>query len=409
MFNASVKKQHPLHPFCLELMVRSPKTKDEIHVSWMSESKSIFKFESNKNLSEQVLIASPELKKKINERIDDLCQKLKSKLLSTSLPTSIWSNAPDADVLTVDYAIIQDQDTTLSWDLRLVEFQAFTSLLTTGYLLHQVHQKLWPELANFQPWGSHYEGKPVQGTTHWKEICGQWQAGSESTVLLEHNPYQRPTSFDLMATSQLWNIPLIDPQQLKFNGTQLLAKLSTGETIPIKKIFNRLILSDIEKDLVSVKNIRDTDVKWHSHPAWYYGIHKGTATEVNFKFEPKNARANEWKSLNMPASSLVAKNIFSFGGKDLLISPNEAQLNSLQNANDWLIQPKYTAFPIFYDEDGTATFGEIRLIVNLKNIDQPWIAMQMIRLYRGHSAASSYLQGKRFEGITLLYNPPQSH
>ena len=407
MFNNTHQDRHPFHPLCFELIKKVPKTKHDLHSLWTQESGDSFIFTNDIMFSEFPIIASPELSNKLNNRTLDLCHDIKHKLKKNSLNSDLWPNAPDADVITIDYAIIQDQDSSLGWDIRLVEFQAFTSILATGFFLYKAHKILWPQLCESSAWGNRYGQQNIHDETQWKSICSQWQSSQLGCVLLEYNPQFRSSTFDLNATSRLWSIPIVEPHQLITNDSQLSAIQGDGKTIPVQKILNRLILSDIASDPVFIDKIKHAQIQWHNHPAWYFAINKGTATEFSLRNEPINVRADNWRLLNLPATSLVAKNIYSCAGKDLLISPSEMQLNTLQNAHEWLVQPKYCPFTVFQDDQKESIFAEVRLIVCLKNVEQPWIAMQLVKLYRGTLASASSFQGRQYEGVTLLHNPPQ--
>ena len=399
------QNNHPLHPLSFDLMQRAPRSKQQVHQEWMKANGGDFAFTGTTHFSELPLIASTALQQQLQTRVLDLCHTLKPRLKTQSLHALSWLHAPDADVLTVDYAVVEAPHTTCGWEIRLVEFQAFPSLIAMVHLLEQSHQILWPELNNMPPWVMPTKD---HSPALWKQACEHWQAGIDGTILLEYQPHKAGTYFDLQATSRLWQIPIVEPRQLKLYQGKLIATLENGKTIEVSKILNRLILSDLptnDSAIVLLKEI-DQTIQWHGHPAWYYAMHKGIASELSLKTEPRNVRADDWRALGLSAEKLVAKNIYSCGGKDLLLSPSAAQLDALHQAHDWIVQPRYKPYPIITAQDGAPIFAEMRLIVNIKNLDTPWIAAQIARLYRGDSASAGLYQGRPGEGTTLLHSAP---
>jgi hypothetical protein len=229
-------------------------------------------------------------------------------------------------------------------------------------------------------------------------------------MLLEYQAWQRGTLFDLHATSILWNLPIIEPHQIEFDDNGSVYSKQNGICTQHDKILNRLILSELDEPLQTQfqRQLQTVEAKWHSHPAWYFLVHKGLASEIKIPFEPANVRAHQWRDLGLPAPDLVAKNIFSCGGKDLHIAPSEQTLDQLPHADQWLVQPRYRPYPVMKTSAGAPVFAEIRLIVRLtQKSDRPWIAMQIARMYCADQASASFFQGREGEGATILHTPPK--
>jgi hypothetical protein len=196
-----------------------------------------------------------------------------------------------------------------------------------------------------------------------------------------------------------------------------MVRRENADSQRVGKILNRLILNDLSADDPAIALLQQAKLAWHSHPAWYFAIHKGIAAGLRLHNEPANVLASEWRSLGLPASQLVAKQIHSYAGQHILLHPDEAQLDALDHPHQWLIQPRFTPFGICHAPDGAPVYAELRLIIKLGEQSfmrdgmafqaqpTPWIAMQLARLYRGDMASASRVQGMAGEGLSVLYNP----
>ncbi len=403
--------QHPFHDLTFELQKQAPQSKARIHQLWANLAATSHVPAEPVLFSEWPLIASQRLQDKLTQRVTALCKVLQPKLKAELVQTQGWQHPQAADVLTVDYAIIVDEeDGADGWDIRLVEFQAFTSLLTMGYRLHQAHSQLWPQLASCPPWQTYGEDQD------WLNACRPWLAGGNNPALLEYQPWQRGTLFDLHASSVLWNLPIIEPHQIEIDTRGRLISNKNGQRTLHDKVLNRLILSELKaggQDCGQdggrfAHQLQSADVNWHSHPAWYFLVHKGLASEIKIPFEPINVRGHQWRDLNLPAHHLVAKNIFSCGGKDLRIGPSAQELDQLEQPENWLIQPRYRPYPVMTNQAGEKVYAELRLIVQLRAEAQPWIAMQIVRMYCAEQASASFFQGREGEGANILHRPPSA-
>ncbi|MBR7801353.1 hypothetical protein KDM90_15190 [Undibacterium sp. FT137W] len=349
--------------------------------------------------SEWPVIASHALQQRLCTRLNALCATLGPHLQAVRTLEKGWKQAHEADVLTVDYAIVEDGN---GWDIRLVEFQAFTSLLSTGFRLHQLHSDLWPELADCPPWHD------VGCDAEWLQNAREWVVGGNSPALLEHQVWQRGTLFDLYATSLLWDVPIVEPHQVEIDAQGRLFSILNGKRNQHDQILNRLILNELPTEHPFLENIKSAQLRWHSHPEWFFLVQKGLCADLKIPFEPRNVRADAWRELGINPEHLVAKKMDSCGGKDLLLSPNAKDLDQLDFAKNWLVQPRYTPYPIAENSQGDAVFAEIRLIVRLDPVKAPWIAMQIVRMYCAEQASASFFKGREGEGATILHTPPSS-
>ncbi|MBC3872685.1 hypothetical protein [Undibacterium flavidum] len=412
---------HPFHALTFELQSKVPQTKQRMHELWTQRAGTPHVPEQPVLFSEWPIVASQRLQEQLTRRVQALCQTLKPYLQKERVQAQGWQYGGGADVITVDYAIVCDKmDAEVSddvnddvnaeaegWDIRLVEFQAFTSLLTMGYRLHQVHSQLWPQLADCPPW------QKLSTEQAWLDRSRNWLAGGDNPVLLEFQPWQRGTLFDLHAASILWNLPIIEPGQIDIDAAGRLHSKQGGVRQHHDKILNRLILSELSElkddqqfSSQFLPQLKTAQLHWHSHPAWYFLVQKGLAADIKIPFEPENVKGHQWRNLNLPAQKLVAKNIYSCGGKDLHLGPDAQTLDQLQDAEQWLIQPRFRPYPVMRTQSGSPVYAEVRLILQLEETSEARIAMQIVRMYCAEQASASFFQGREGEGASILHTPP---
>ncbi len=386
----------PFDALGMELLAERPCSKQEMQNSWSSYAHTSYLPQQPKLFSEWPLIATNDLQHRLQQRLNALVTALQGRLGAAAMQATPWKNKQAADVLTVDFALVKEGDT---WDLRLVECQTFTSLLVTGFHVHQVHQERWPSLASTTAWDARI------GSAYWLDWCRRWVAGEGTAAILEHQPWQRGTLFDLHASSVQWGLPLIEPHQLQIDDHGALFSEIDGQKIVWQQILNRLILNEIDERNNFVEHIAANQCKWHSHPAWYDLVQKGVMAEIDIEGEPACVDASNWRALGMAPQKLVAKNKFSCAGKQIYIGPSAEELDALTPASDWLVQPRFEPYAIHTNQRGEQAFAEIRLIVRLEALQDPMIAMQLVRVYYGQQASASFFQGREGEGVTVLHRP----
>jgi hypothetical protein len=388
---------HPLHPLSFQLSKQKPGDKEQLVKEWCRASQSVQHPLPSEFQSEIPFIASDALQTALDARCAFLCKWLTPHVKAKIIQDRGFPRGRDADVLTIDFAIVRAPSSTLGWELRLVEFQAFASILATGYLMHQAFSAYWPELAGLTAWQT-----PPENAT-WLEATKDWLNPKQDAFLLDHSILHQKTSFDLLAAARMWNLPLIEPNQLILQSN---GRFESIPGIPIERLFNRLITHDLPDPAAFSSLIKHAEVTWHSHPEWYFLVHKGLMAHIPFGPDEKCTTGENWKNLGHAPADLVAKHMYSFAGTAVHLNLTEHDLASLQNPQDWLIQPKYAPLPLTLASDGAPLFAEIRLMVSLKNHDIPWTAMQLCRVHRGAMASASSIQKRPGEGISLLFRPP---
>ncbi|MGN6516497.1 MAG: hypothetical protein ACTHLR_11740 [Rhizomicrobium sp.] len=358
------------------------------------------RFPINPNwIGETPLVASRALIAALDDRIHDLLGWLKPRLGRQD--DSDWPMAPAADVLSADLAIVRAPDTERGWDLRWVELQTFTSLVSLIYTLHRAGAELWPELAPCTFWG-----KPPHGRD-WLSATKTWMAPAPDSILLEHNPWSQPTRADFEAARHWFGLTVTEPQALRPRAGRLERIDESGRLFAVPHIANRLILHEAENAEALTRMLSSASVSWHSHPVWYYRINKGVMPDLPLPQSQRCARGDRWRELGHPAEALVAKACRSYAGKSVLLTPDAKALDSLDDPQSWIVQPRFSSAPLIQAHDGAPLHGEIRCVIALpRDGADPWIVCRLARMTRGPMASANGWSGLPGEGAVPVYAPP---
>ena len=313
-------------------------------------------------------------------------------------PRPHWHGAR-ADVLALDLAFVEHPRQ--PFDLAWVEIQAFTSMLPTFHTLHQAQRRLH---GRDRRWLPH---DPVPGGAGWVDHLRRWVAPKPATVLIEDRPRERATWPDLDAARHWWQVAVHDWSEL-LPAHGLLYHPGTARHFG--HVWNRLILSDLspfERRRAEATLIAADKVGWHSHPAWYEGIHKGSLADVALAeheachwVEASPLRANGWH----PAGGWVAKAVGGHSGSGLLLAPTAEQLAALPTPRQWIVQNRFRQVPVGRHPDtGRPLFGEVRCMLGLEPGRPPWVMAWILRLSTNGIATLTGRQTVPGEGMTMLY------
>lgn len=303
------------------------------------------------------------------------------------------------DVLALDLAFVDHpkQPFGLAW----VEIQAFTSMLPTFHTLHRA-QRAMHRLPD--PWLPH---DPLPAGRNWLEQLRPWVAPHADTVLIEDRPRQRFTWPDLDAARHWWGVAVHDWRELVPSYGRLF---HPGTAREYRHVWNRLIFSDL-----SVLDRRQAEgllmaadrMTWHSHPAWYEGIHKGSLADVVLPAHEachwiEDARQRGGDGLD-PAH-WVAKAVGGHSGSGLMLAPTREQLSGLPGPRQWIVQNRFRQTPIgVHPATGQPLFGEVRCMLGLRPGHAPWVMAWILRLSTNGIATLTGRHTLPGEGMTLLY------
>ncbi|MFK4706096.1 hypothetical protein ABIC83_002935 [Roseateles asaccharophilus] len=395
----------PMHEMTASLAV-TPGVRERLQASWLRTVGSERAPMPLTQIAESPLVMSERLHSEVNARVADLCTWIQSKVAAGEWASDPrWPGVDAPDALAADLAIVHDPESPDGWGLRWVEFQAFHSLAASLYGIHLAALEEWPQLAGMAPF------ELPAGSTDWLQATRDWIAPTPAGVLLEHAPYAQGTAFDLVAASKLWGLDLVEPGDLRtVDGRLQRGDRGAWEDVP--HVFNRLILHEDTAWNRTQEVLSAGNATWRGHPAWFERIHKGLLPELPSASRERCARADRWRELGLPASALVLKSTLSWGGAAVRLDVTEEELDALAaqaESKDWIVQPRFTSYPVSTASDGTPVHAELRCLIALEPGKQPWLAGRLARLFRTGTASAKAWTGKPGEGMAPVYAPPAAY
>ncbi len=392
----------PLDPLSFELAERIPAPREAILGAW-NRLLDAPRFPIDQaSIAEPPLIGSRALIDLVDRRVLEVVEALKPQLARQDDPA--WPFAPAADVLSADLAIVRAPETKEGWDLRWVELQAFTSLVSTIYTLHRAAAEVWPELANLKFWGALPEGDD------WLDAARQWMAPEPGGILLENAPWSQPTRSDFEAARRWFGLAITDPKSLRARSGQLERCDGHGFWHPVPHVANRLILHEAEDRAHATRLLSSVTPSWNSHPAWYYRVDKGVLPELPLAPGERCVRADRWRELELPPERLVAKRSHSHSGKGVMLNVDASALDALPSPCEWIVQPRFMPMPVCQARDGADLYAELRCVVALPQAGRPpWLVCRLARLSRSPMLSTKNWSGAPGEGAVPVYAPPDTN
>jgi hypothetical protein len=275
----------------------------------------------------------------------------------------------------------------------LFAFQAFHSELTATYANVP---------ANFSAYLNGYNKETYLQLL--KEII-VGDAKPENVILLEIFPEQQKTRIDFYCTEKVLGIKTVCLTQL-FTEDNKLFYSNNGVKTQVKRIYNRLIFDDLQKQegLGEVIDLtKDYAVEWVPHPNWFYRISKFTLPFIKNPYVPPTYFLNELKQVPADLENYVLKPLFSFAGMGVVIDVTAADIDTVKDPENWILQRKVKYADIIETPDVPAK-AEIRLFYFWKDgWARPKAVHNLARLSKGKMIGTRYNKDKDWVGGSVAF------
>ena len=204
----------------------------------------------------------------------------------------------------------------------------------------------------------------------------------ENVILMEIYPDEQKTNIDFYLTKKRLGIEIVCLTKVKKEGRKLYYE-KEGRKIQIKRIYNRVIFDEINKipNLKTEFDFREeVDVKWITHPNWFFKISKYILPKLTHEFVPKSYFLNDFPT-SEKLEDFVLKPLFSFAGSGVNLSPSPADLENIEDRDNYILQRKVEYAPLFEDIKGEFSKAEIRLLyIWNEEADRPKLMEHLIRM-----------------------------
>lgn len=322
-------------------------------------------------------------------------------LTQNSIPIDM--NVPGEDAhtqfLVFDFGVCQNAAGEL--EPQLIEMQGFPTLF--GFQVY--HSQLTAEYAalpaSYSPYLNGYNKESY--TQLLKEII-VGNLNPENVILLEIFPEQQKTRIDFYCTETLLGIKTVCLTKVKADGKNLYYE-NAGKKTAIKRIYNRVIFDDLQKqeNLPPIIDLsKEYNVEWAPHPNWFNRISKFTLPFIQHQYVPETYFLNEIKqAVNL--NEFVLKPLFSFAGMGVVIDVQQSDIDAIKDPENWILQKKVNYAPVIETPNEPAK-AEIRLFYFWKNEWQkPVGVLNLARLSKGKMIGTRYNKDKDWVGGSVAF------
>jgi hypothetical protein len=188
---------------------------------------------------------------------------------------------------------------------------------------------------------------------------------------------------------------------MKKDGRKLYYINDEGKRIDIKRIYNRIIFDELfgRKDLKREFYFKDdVDVHWVGHPNWFFRISKSTLPLFKSKYVPKSYILSELKEIPKDLQNYVLKPLYSFSGSGVIFHVTQADIDSIEDKSNFILQEKVTYSPVVQSPDGLVKC-EIRMLsIWEEGTEKPIILNNLARLSKGELIGVKFNKDKTWVG-----------
>lgn len=313
--------------------------------------------DASKSIISQVKKMSPE---ELDKAIPDSCR--------------VPNDTAKPHFLAIDFGICKTNDGEIV--PQLIELQAFPTLYAFQKVYDDIVTEVYPFLKDV---------KNPPSKVDYVQILKDVIVGDENpenVILLEIYPEKQKTAVDFALTEKFLGIKTVCLTKIKKEGKKLFYE-NDGKLIPINRIYNRVIFDELENlpDLKTEFDFREeVDVKWITHPNWFFKISKYILPKLVHAYVPKSYFLNEFPP-DENLENFVLKPLFSFAGAGVNLNPTQEVIDKISDKENYILQRKVTYEPLFKDINGDFSKAEVRLLYLWKEDEaEPILMDNLVRM-----------------------------
>lgn len=290
------------------------------------------------------------------------------------------NEAPHPMFIQVDFGLVRDASGALY--PKLVELQAFPSLYAYQGPLAQAYVDIYglSEFGNLKYFLSGLDDASYRNLLRRAIVDSH---DPENVILMEIHPKQQKTLPDFLLTEKLLGIRTLDIVDIKKEGSRLYYERD-GKRIPIRRIYNRAIVDELER-----KNVRlnfdwrdELDVEWAGHPNWYFRISKFSIPYLKHPSVPKTWFLDRLDTIPGDLENYALKPLYSFAGLGVVIAPRKGDIDAIppDKRPYYILQERLNFEPVINTPFG-GTKAEVRVMYIW--LDELTPVLTIIRMGRG--------------------------
>ena len=304
----------------------------------------------------------------------------------------------------VDFGLVRDAGGELQ--PKLVELQAFPSLYAYQPVLAQTYIDVFGLDPSLRYYLSGLNAGSYKALLQDAIVAGH---DPKNVVLMEVHPEEQKTRPDFILTEKLLGIPTVCITNIRKEGHRLFYD-SGGKRIPIKRIYNRAIVDELERKGVKLPfDFRDDlDVEWAGHPNWYFRISKYSIPYLKHPTVPRTWFLDQLPSVPDDLENFVLKPLYSFAGLGVVIAPSRKDIEAIPQNNraNYILQERLNFTPVIETPHGP-TKVELRIMYVWTDELRP--VLVIVRMGRGLMMGVDHNKNMEWVGSSAaLYCPTAS-
>jgi len=278
----------------------------------------------------------------------------------------------------VDFGLVRDQGGELQ--PKLVELQAFPSL----YAYQPVLARTFIDVYGLDQ-GQRYLLGGLDSASYLSLLRRAIVADEdpENVILMEIDPTHQKTLPDFLLTEKLLGIRTVDITAIKKAGNTLYWE-DAGKRVPIKRIYNRAIVDELERKgaQLSFDFRDDLNVEWAGHPNWYFRISKFSIPYLKHASVPKTWFLDQLPEIPSDLENYALKPLYSFAGLGVLIAPTKEDIAAVppERRSQYILQERLHFAPVIETPFG-GTKVEVRVMYIW--VDELMPVLTILRMGRG--------------------------
>lgn len=299
---------------------------------------------------------------------------------SESIPAefNVPRESPHPMFIQVDFGLVRDAGGELQ--PKLVELQAFPSL----YAYQPVLARTFIDVYGLDQ-GQRYLLGGLDSASYLSLLRRAIVADQdpENVILMEIDPTHQKTLPDFLLTEKLLGIRTVDITAIKKAGHALYWE-DSGKRVPIKRIYNRAIVDELERKGAKLAfDFRDDlDVDWAGHPNWYFRISKFSIPYLKHPSVPKTWFLDQMPEIPADLENYALKPLYSFAGLGVVIAPKKDDIAAVpaERRSQYILQERLHFEPVIETPFG-GTKVEVRVMYIW--VDELMPVLTILRMGRG--------------------------
>lgn len=310
------------------------------------------------------------------------------------------NEAPHPMFVQADFGLIRNEAGEL--EPRLVEIQGFPSLYAYQPALARGYIDAYGIPGQVQTWLDGLD------PSSYRELLGEAiLAGHDprEVILLEIDPFRQKTLCDFLMTQKVLGVDPVCITTLKKQGNRLFRE-KDGQTIPVRRIYNRCIVDELERKQVEIPfDWRDDlDVEWAGHPNYYFRISKFSIPYLKHASVPETWFLDQLDEMPADLDNWVLKPLYSFAGLGVSVGPSKEEVAAVPAAerHNWMLQRRMRFTPAVETPHG-GTMAEIRVMYIWTDRLRP--VTNIVRMGRGRMMGVDHNKNMEWVGASAALYP----